>query len=471
MNNASYLSEFFGKLAVEAIKQEDECLIICNSKVSEYGKRKFYPKEAKFISKIDWCIKDYNPNKKEFGDLSWKQIFSAFDRFKSLNFSYENSVKMTSHLYQFFEFIFKEEKPDIVIAEPPAGLFHETVYYFCKNNNVPYIGVGSSRFDNKTDIYDSEFTLSEYEKTFKEIKEQDILKKEKEFAEDFVEKFVNHKHVPSYVGLAKIRLSQFSIAKHYIKKINELKPVWNYFLKRKLFKDFDYESEARLKRSLSAFFRMEKRQFKILLQQNIFSKMGKNDSNFFFFPLHYQPEASTSVWATYYSEQLSTIRNIAFSLPFPYKLYVKEHPASVGLREINFYKKLKKIPNVVLISPYENIQTIIEKSLGVITLTSTSGMEAALSGKPVYVLGNVFYSYHPFCRKIKNFEELGNKIREDLVKKPNANDLKNINTRFIISLLRNAIEGDIVLAGKEKDTNDYKLIYQNLKKYAVSKIS
>lgn len=472
VNNASYLSEFFGKLSDEIIKQGDDCIVVFNSKIAEYGKKKFFNNKVRFISKIDWCIKNYDSSKKDFGELSWKNLFSGFDRFKSLNFNYKNSLKIMSHLFQLFEFIFTKEKPDIIISEPPAGPFHSVAYYFCEKNKIPYVGLSGSRFDDKIDVYDSEFDFSEYKKTFKEIEDADLSEKEKEFAKDFVEKFVSHKHIPSYVGMAKIRMSQFEILKHYFSRITEEAPLLKYLVRRRIFKSFDYESEARVKRTLLAFFRMEKRQLKIFLQRKVFSKdlNIKDSADFFFFPLHYQPEASTSVWATYYSDQLSTIRNIAFALPLPYKLFVKEHPASVGLRTNSFYKELKKIPNVVLVSPSENIEDIINRSSGVITLTSTAGIEAAFSGKPVYVLGNVFYSYHPLCRKVENFDELRIKIKEDLVDKPDTKDLNNINYRFIVSLFRNTIEGDIVQASREKDNNNYKLIYEKLVKIFFKKL-
>lgn len=467
VNNAPYLMEFLGKLAYQAI-EEDECIVAINSKIAEYGKKKFFPDRAKFVSKIDWCIGNYQKDKKEFGDLSWRELFLAFDRFKRLDFGYDNSLDMVSQLYQFFEALFGKEKPDVVVSEPPAGLFHEVAYYFCNINNIPYIGLCGSRFDHRIDVYDSEFTYSKYEKTFSEIKDIDISKKEKEFAKNFIEKFISHKHVPFYVGLAKIHFTQFGIVKHYIKKLKESKNLLKYILNRKYFKDIDYESEANLKHAIIALWKMEKRQFRILFQKNIFSKAINNDKNFFFFPLHYQPEASTSIWATYYCDQLNTIKNIAFALPFPYKLYVKEHPASVGLRPRTFYKKLKKLPNVVLVSPYEDVESIIKKSLGIITLTSTIGMEAVLAGKPVYVLGNAFYSYHPLCRKVKNFEELKNRIENDLINKPNIENLENINYYFITSYFRNTIKGSIISASQENDANNYKLIYQNIiKKFLI----
>lgn len=468
VNSASFLSEFFGKLAHQAMEQGDECLVVTSNKIADYEKRKFFPDKIRFISKVDWCVDNYKyyKEKRNFGGLSWKEFFPAFDRFKSLDFRYKNSFNMISNVYHFLDYIFQKEKPDMIICEPPAGFFHEVAYYFCNNNNVPYIGLNDSLHEGKIDIFDAEFTSLKYERIFNEIKDADIIEKERKFAKDFIEKLVSHKKVHSYVGLVKIHFTQFGLINHYIERIKELKPLLRYVLNRKYLKDFDYEGEDTFRILLSSPWRMEKRQFRILSQKNIFSiSVDKND-NFFLFPLHFQPETSTSIWATYYCDQLNTIKNISFALPFPYKLYVKEHPASVGLRSRGFYRELQKLPNVVLISPDENVENLVKKSVGIITLTSTIGMEAALVGKPVYVLGNVFYSYHPLCRKVRNFEELKDRINEDLAVRQDLKDLENINCRFIVSCLRNTIEGSVVSASQEKDINNYQMIYQNLKFYA-----
>lgn len=472
INNSSFFPEFFAKLAEQTIAQGDECLIVMNSKIVEFTRKKVFPGNAKFISRVDWCIENYKPDRKEFGNLSWKEFFPTFDRYKPTGFfSYDVSFSVISQTYQFFEFLFLQEKPDIIIGEPPAGLFHEVAYNFCKINNKPYIGLGSSRFDDRIDIYDSDSASLKYEKTFKEIKSIEMSGKEKEFARSFLEEFLSHKYLSSYIklGLEKSYFSQLSILKHYIKRIKESGFfLLRCFLEAKHSRGFDYETEISLQHSLITPWKAEKRKVRTLFQKSVFSKVESNDV-FFLFPLQYQPEASTSVWATYYSDQLSTIKNIAFTLPFPYKLYVKEHPGFFGLRPGSFYKKLKELPNVVLISPFDNLEKIIKKSAAVITLTSTVGMESALAGKTTYVLGNVYYSYHPSCRKVENFEELKNRIQNDLINKQNIDNLEDINCRFIISYFRNTIEGSIFSASIGKDTNDYKLIHQNLKLYAISK--
>jgi hypothetical protein len=463
INNAPFLSEFFGKLSSEAIKGGDECLIVWSSKIAEYEKRKFFPDKAKFISAVDWCVSNYEGGKKEFFGLSWKDFFAFFDRNKILKFNYEKSIGITLQASQFFEFIFEKEKPDVIINEPPTGLLHKVASRFCERNNVPYLGFGGSRIDGRIDIYDLGFICQKYESTFQKLTNSDISKEEREFAEKYIEDVVSHKQVPSYMGFTKIHFSQLGLLMHYVKRIKESgSPLFRYLRKRKYFKNFDYESESRFKNAISSPFKTERRKFRILLQKNIFSKIGEQDKDFFLFPLQFQPEASTNICATYYCDQLNSIKNIAFSLPFPCKLYVKEHPVAVGTRQNSFYRELKKIPNVVLISPYENIEKVIKNSLGVITLTSTVGMESALAGKPTYVFGDVFYSYHPLCRRLKNFDDLKTKIEEDLINSPRTDNFQDVNVRFVISYFRNTIEGDMgsVITGKDK--NNYKLIYQRI---------
>ena len=467
INSAPFLMEFLGEFAHQVIKERDECVGVVSSKIAEYEKKKYFPAEMKFISKIDWCTENFQKDKKEFGDLSWREVFFAFDRLEQTDFSYDNSLEMVSQIYQFLQFIFEKEKPNAVISESPSDLFNAIVYYFCQLNKVPYLGIMASRFKDRIEVYDLETTCSKYEKTFREINNDNISNEEKQFAKNFIEKFVSHQELPSYIGSEKVYFSHFGFVKHYIKRIRELfRPRFQYFLNRRHFRKLDYESEAIFKNGFLALFKAEQRKFRILSQKSIFSRLKNlnNNQRFFLFPLHFQPESSVSVWATYYNDQLNTIKNIAFALPLPYKLYVKEHPTAVGTKPRSFYKELKKLPNVVLISLHENVENLIKKSSGVITLTNTIGIEAALVGKPVYVLGNVFYSYHPLCRKVKNFEELKSKIEEDLVNKPSVDNLEDINYRFITSYFRNTIKGDMLSVSRGKNSNDYKLIYQDIVK-------
>ena len=197
VNDASFLFEFLGKVSHQITKEGDACLVVLNSKIAEYEKIEFFPQNAKIISKVDWCIKNYDSSKKEFGDLSWRELFTVYERFNLYKYDYEKSLEMVNQLYQFFDYIFEKEKPDVVIGEPPAGLFGLVAYYFCQKNNIVFCGITEARFPGRIDIYDREWTYSKFEKNFKELKKEDFLPEEIKFARNFIEEFISRQTIYS----------------------------------------------------------------------------------------------------------------------------------------------------------------------------------------------------------------------------------------------------------------------------------
>ncbi|HDV0741139.1 TPA: capsular biosynthesis protein, partial [Acinetobacter baumannii] len=129
---------------------------------------------------------------------------------------------------------------------------------------------------------------------------------------------------------------------------------------------------------------------------------------FYVYPIHFHPESSTSVLAPEYTNEYSNIVNIANNLPFGTYLYVKDHKSAKGVQSYEFYKKVSSLPNVRLVNFDVNIKRLILKSVGVITVNSTAGYEALLLGKPVYLLGRVFYENFNNVHKLQNFKSLRN---------------------------------------------------------------
>ena len=139
----------------------------------------------------------------------------------------------------------------------------------------------------------------------------------------------------------------------------------------------------------------------------------KND--FFFFPLHFQPEATTLPLAGRYVDQLMIIDMVSKALPDGVFLYVKEHPSfwdvadryeSVNeARDINYYKYISKLHNVKLIAHDYSSLELIDKSLCVITATGTAALEAAFKSKPVMVFSDFIYSLIPTVFRIYNYDD------------------------------------------------------------------
>ncbi len=183
---------------------------------------------------------------------------------------------------------------------------------------------------------------------------------------------------------------------------------------------------AAIKRNITRLFRSVV--IKKYFAKNVLNAIG--GSNYYVFPIHYQPEASTAIGSPYHSDQINLLKNLAFSMPDGVKLVVKEHVSNIGYPNSDFYKIIKSLPNVVLVWHRFNIKDLIRKSLGVITLTSTAGFEALLLDRPVYHFGDVFYTFHPKAKRLDGWDEVKQSLSVSLCSK------KYDNISFLVAYRR-----------------------------------
>lgn len=135
------------------------------------------------------------------------------------------------------------------------------------------------------------------------------------------------------------------------------------------------------------------------------------DQPFAFYPVHYEPEATTSVHGSYFENQLEVIRNIARSLPVAWKLVVKEHFYMRGSRRMRFYRAIRRIPNVRLVPFSVPTNRLIMNAEVLVTIASTAGLEASLIGKPVVMLGDYPWDYAPTIAKLGRYADLPEQLR------------------------------------------------------------
>lgn len=140
----------------------------------------------------------------------------------------------------------------------------------------------------------------------------------------------------------------------------------------------------------SRFIRMQ-----AVARTNILVKKPDMERKFIYLPLHFTPEVTDMYYGRDYSHHEGFVVNLAKRLPSNCCLYVKEHTSMVGYRELDFYKKLQALPNVEVIHPSVSTFDLIQNSEAVLTVTGSAGWEGYLLGKPVIVLGHVFYNFLP----------------------------------------------------------------------------
>lgn len=189
-----------------------------------------------------------------------------------------------------------------------------------------------------------------------------------------------------------------------------------------------YTRWAYLRRSI-------RRQWRISRLRGFF-KAHLPEEPFLLYPIHFHPEASTSVFGIRFQNELHAISRIASSLPFGMRLVVKDHMHALGHEPLRQYRALETIPGVVLLDPAFNIKVAIRASRGVVTNTGTAGFEALAIGRPVFLLGNAVYDYVPWCHKIDDPEEITAKLRD-----PSVGPEPEECVRFVASYLRGTIPG------------------------------
>jgi hypothetical protein len=119
-------------------------------------------------------------------------------------------------------------------------------------------------------------------------------------------------------------------------------------------------------------------------------------SDFIYFPLHLQPELTTSCLGGDFSDQLDAIERLANLLPPGWKIYAKENPKQGDeQRGVEFFNRLKIIPNVVYVSKDFDTYKLMANCKLVATITGTAGFEAITGGKNCIYFGRAWYKSIP----------------------------------------------------------------------------
>lgn len=125
-------------------------------------------------------------------------------------------------------------------------------------------------------------------------------------------------------------------------------------------------------------------------------------SDFLYFPLHYQPEASSNPIGEFYEDQLLIIDLLISKIKeknLNLKIVIKEHPRQLnGSRKKEFYKFFENNEsnnNLIVIDHNVSSHILLSKASGVITISGTIAWEALHVGKPVLMFGSRIFDKAP----------------------------------------------------------------------------
>jgi len=122
-----------------------------------------------------------------------------------------------------------------------------------------------------------------------------------------------------------------------------------------------------------------------------FERFSGEKIQYIYYPLHVEPESTTMILSEHMTNQLSLIEHLSKNLPAGWKLLVKEHIPMLGRRPAGFYKRIRHIPDVHMISPFEDTFTLIKNAKIVCVLSGTAGWEAIQLGIPIIIFGKAQY--------------------------------------------------------------------------------
>jgi len=159
---------------------------------------------------------------------------------------------------------------------------------------------------------------------------------------------------------------------------------------------------------------MRKRWHRRRLSSGYVTEEQLRDLDYVFFPLHKEPENTMLVFSRPYLNQIEVIRNIGQSIPVGMTLVVKEHPVSVGVRPLSYYRKLLGIPNVRLADPGLPAPLLITNARLVASIAGSLGWESILRRKPLVIFGQTPYGFLPdtMVRRVADLHQLGDVIAE-----------------------------------------------------------
>lgn len=366
----------------------------------------------------DFCASEPRPSPDEMASARqrWGVLFSDFDRFLTIDIpvplgdsaglSYGEVPVM---LDRFFARIFDTVRPAAVLYEQASNSFALAANEQAKKRGIPFFSLAPARIAGRVEISPTGALRDHV--TVARIQAGEESSRNGPGARALAERYIRNvvDETPDYMrkgGDGEVYARTGLLAKYARKdKIMHILRGLKYMKQQPQDVALAYLHGSPLTISKSLFWRSLRRRLRVSRVLRLY-RNGPGDAPYFVYPLHFHPEASTSVLAPDFVDELSVIKAIAFRLPVGVQLVVKEHPSAVALQPLDFYKQLDAMPNVVLVRPGANAKELARDALGVICVTSTLGFEGAALNKPVICLGDVLYGYFPNVRMIEHYGQL-----------------------------------------------------------------
>ena len=329
-----------------------------------------------------------------------------------VNYTYQDRISQYHTQVSYWLSIVKEIDPDVVIFGATPHLVYDYILYAV----CDYLGVKTILFTHTS--LPNRFIVKS------SISEDPIC--------DAVGEESNTISAESQSYIKRIQNDYEAAEPEYMRTSLKNKLISQIDNTRKMYRDFisfvaqkinnpdetDYRISGKIKNG--AFLIMYPRYYKWKLS-NRYTKNTSNislSSDYIYFPLHYQPERTTSPEGGLYTHQELAIKLVSSAIPERYNIYIKEHPSQFNSdlhgeqgRSLDYYEKLKKIDSVELVPMDSDPFALIDNAEAVATITGTAGWEALVRGTPAIVFGNAWYRSAQNCHNIVNLQDIHKSLK------------------------------------------------------------
>ncbi|WP_336024879.1 hypothetical protein [Halobellus salinisoli] len=197
------------------------------------------------------------------------------------------------------------------------------------------------------------------------------------------------------------------------------------------------------------------------------------EEDYIYFPLHYQPERTTSPEGNHYVDQTLAIKLLS-NCADDKLIYIKEHPSQFDpqlkgqLGRTSWeYDDLYSHDSVRFIPLDANAYTLIDNADAVATITGTAGWEAINRGTAALVFGSPWYRDAPNVYDVETYEDIEQAL--ELIGKPTTTDPKTLE-EFVKSILSIGYRGKLTKATTPR-TNQAETIHTAIKNWIDTEIS
>jgi len=415
--------------------------------------KKFYSAEQDFFKVLDFINPDGNDFSIQEARYEYKDtLHFCTNLIKNFNsdFYIFTNIPHSNYTLVLFKVLKKLEIPFIILREtlPSLYIFENSLNDRFENMDFQ----DESNFSNPIiNFQKDEKNIVKNKKLYSKLRNHDLLENK-----IFNIKFLN-------IGLINFFLKSLSYFIFQIIK-NVIKTLIFYIIKNfnlniniKFQNPLDLADQLKKKNKTlinsknSEFFislilfKHDIKKFFYLKKYKEFS-INKLPEKFIYFPLHFQPEATTYPYGGFFTDQINAIEMLSKSIPKDVKIIIKEHKdifntsrkawyRGMFSRNIKFLDRIKCNPNVQFISiDFDNDQ-LVKKSLFVATITGTLALESALLGKRSLVFGDAWFKNCEGVEQISSKSQLNQFIE---TKKFHQEINKSLVQRFFNILNQNS---------------------------------